>query len=308
MFRIIAAVCCFLAAATGCSEAPARTGASSSGDSAVAATDDSGREVRLPRPARRVVSLLPAGTETLIALGAGARIVGRTRYDDLPEVAHLPSVGGGLDPSLEALVALQPDLVLAVETAGGSRIRGLLEELGIPVFTIAPQDTSDIFRNLQRLGHLVGRDGAADSIARQVRAELEAVRTSVRGQQQPTVFYVVGIDPPMTAGPQTFITQLIGVAGGRAAFPDVQALWPQISLEEILHRQPDIVLLPVGKDSAASLARLRGEPGWRELRAVREGRITTVPADLMNRPGPRIGEAARLLRDALHLTLPAAGR
>jgi iron complex transport system substrate-binding protein len=154
----------------------------------------------------------------------------------------------------------------------------------------------------------VGRDGAADSIARQVRAELEAVRTSVRGQQQPTVFYVVGIDPPMTAGPQTFITQLIGVAGGRTAFPDVQALWPQISLEEILHRQPDIVLLPVGKDSAASLARLRGEPGWRELRAVREGRITTVPADLMNRPGPRIGEAARLLRDALHLTLPAAGR
>ncbi|MDQ3309293.1 MAG: cobalamin-binding protein [Gemmatimonadota bacterium] len=305
MFRIIAAVCCFLAA-TGCSESPARTEVSGAGDSAVAATDDSGREVRLPRPARRVVSLLPAGTETLIALGAGARIVGRTRYDDLPEVAHLPSVGGGLDPSLEALVALRPDLVLAFETAGGSRIRGRLEELGIPVFTIAPQDTSDIFRNLQRLGHLVGRDGAADSIARQVRAELEAVRTSVRGQQQPTVFYVVGIDPPMTAGPQTFITQLIGVAGGRTAFPDVQALWPQISLEEILHRQPDIVLLPVGKDSAASLARLRGEPGWRELRAVREGRIAAVPADLMNRPGPRIGEATRLLRDALHPTRDAA--
>ncbi|CAA9367595.1 MAG: Vitamin B12 ABC transporter, B12-binding component BtuF [uncultured Gemmatimonadetes bacterium] len=268
------------------------------------ATDDAGKQVRLPRAARRVVSLLPAGTETLVALGAGDRIVGRTRYDDLPEVAHLPSVGGGLDPSLEALVALQPDLVLAFETAGGSRIRARLEELGIPVFAIAPQDTTDIFRNLERLGQLVGRDAAADSIARHVRAELDAVRSSVRGRQTPTVFYVVGIDPPMTAGPQTFISQLIGVAGGRTSVPDVQALWPQISLEEIVHRQPDIVLLPVGKDSAASLARLRSEPGWRELRAVQQGRIATVPADLMNRPGPRIGEAARRLRQALH---PASG-
>lgn len=294
MFRIFAV---FLLFATACSDAPARSGGAPQPGNPVAALDDAGREVRLPRPARRVVSLLPAGTETLVALGAADRLVGRTRYDDLSDVQHLPSVGGGLDPSLEALVALRPDLVIAFETAGGSRIRARLEELGIPVFAIAPQDTADIFRNLQRLGHLVGRDAAADSLARRVRAQLASARSAVR--DSPTVFYVVGTDPPMTAGPDTFVGQLVGVAGGRHPFPEIQAHWPQISMEAVVRSDPDVILLPVGPDSAAALERLRTTPGWRELRAVRQGRVRTVPADLLNRPGPRIGEAAGVIRDAL---------
>src|SRR5690606_20328901 len=112
----------------------------------------------LAEPARRVISLLPAGTEMLFALGAGETVVGRTRYDVDPHLAHLTSVGGGLDPSLESRVALEPDLVIAFESAGGSGIRPKIERLGIPVFAIRTQDTTDIYRNIERLGTLVGRD------------------------------------------------------------------------------------------------------------------------------------------------------
>lgn len=286
----------------GCGEEPRAASSGSPGapaDSAVSAVDDAGRTVRLPRPARRVVSLLPAGTETLIALGAEDRLVGRTRYDDLPEVQALPSVGGGLDPSLEALVSLRPDLVVAFETEGGSPLRARLEEMGIAVFAIAPQDTADVFANVRRLGHLVGRDAAADSLARRMRAELDSVRASVRGRERPTVFYVVGTDPLMTAGPETFIAQLIGVAGGRTVFPDVRANWPQVSLEEVVRRDPDRLLLPLGRDPGEAPRLLNG-PGWRELGAVRCGRVSLVDADLLHRPGPRIGQAARMLHAAIH--------
>ncbi|CAN5876639.1 ABC transporter substrate-binding protein [soil metagenome] len=274
-------------------------------DSAVSAVDDAGRTVQLPRPALRIVSLVPAATETLVALGAGERVVARTDYDEAPEVAHIPSVGGGLDPSLEALVALQPELVITWREAANPRLRPRLEELGIPVFAVSTEDTSAIFSNIERFGHLTGLDGAADSLARSIRAELEAVRASVAGLPTRSVLYVVGMEPPMIAGPGTFIVQLIGVAGGRTVFPDLRSHWPQLSLEELLRRDPEIVLLSVGEWSHDAPRRMRTAPGWQEMPAVREGRVIEVPAALVNRPGPRIGESARLLRDALHPTLHA---
>jgi iron complex transport system substrate-binding protein len=294
---------CTLPAA--CDAAPARrgpaAGGATGGADSVAATDDAGRVVRLARPARRVVSLLPAGTETLFALGAGDRVVGRTRYDVDPRVARLPSVGGGLDPSLEALLALKPDMVVAFETASSSRVRPRLEALGIPVYAIQTQDTADVYRNIRVLGHLVGRDAAAESLQRSIRAQLDSVRASVPPGPRPRVLYVASVDPPMMAGARTYIAELLDVAGAapvEMAGTD-GAYWPQISLESLVRRQPDVVMLPVGEDPTASVARLRAEPGWRDLRAVREGRVAVVDANLMNRPGPRIGETARRMREAL---------
>lgn len=284
----------------GCGEPEARAARPAASDSAVAVTDDAGRPVRLPRPARRIVSLIPSANETLLALGAGDRIVGRTRYDQEPALQGLPSVGGGLDPSLETLIALRPELVVAWE---GERSRGLrprLAEMGIPVFGLAADDTADVFRSIQQLGTLSGREHAADSLAASIRSELAALRASVRGRPAPSVFYVVWDDPPMTAGPNTFIGQLIEVAGGRNVFPDAPADWPNVSLEEVVRRQPDFVVFAKGEGDTRSLEALRSAPGWRELRAVREGRVIWIPARLMERPGPQIGRAARALRDALH--------
>ena len=267
---------------------------------AVAVVDDAGRTVLLPHPARRIVSLIPSANETLLALGAGDRVVGRTNHDRGPAMATLPSVGGGLDPSLEALVALRPDLVIVWDGKRSEELRPQLERIGIPVFALAADDTADVFRSIGQIGVLTGRNRAADSLAAEIRGKLRSVRNSVAGRPTPSVFYVVWDDPPMTAGPNTFIGQLVELAGGRTIFPDVPVNWPSVSLEEIVRRQPDVILLPQGENPTRSLETLRATPGWRELKAVREGRVARVPADLVNRPGPHIGEAARVLRDAFH--------
>lgn len=270
-------------------------------DGAISRVDDAGRTVRLPRPARRIVSLIPSATETLVALGATDLLVGRTDFDHGPEVDGLPSVGGGMDPSMEALLALRPDLVLGWETRGDASITRRLTELGIPAFMVSIEDTSDVFRSVDNLGRLTGRDAAADSLAAALRLQLAELSASVAGRPRPTVFFLVWNDPPMTAGPETFISQLVEVAGGRNVFADAGSDWPNVSLEAIVRRDPDFLVLPQGeKGGAHDVARLRGEPGWREMRAMREGRTILVPSDLMNRPGPHMGEAARRLRDALH--------
>ncbi|MBA4156197.1 MAG: cobalamin-binding protein [Gemmatimonadetes bacterium] len=290
-----------LLALAGCGSPEGRTARDgAAADSAVTVTDDAGRTVTLPRPARRVVALIPSATETLFALGAGDRVVGRTDYDEAPEAQHLPSVGGGLTPSLETLLSLRPELVVAWEENKSPALRQRLEEQGIAVFALRTRDTTDVFLTIERLGHLVGHDQAADSLSRSIRAGLAEVRASVQNRPHPSVFYIVWNDPPMTTGPNTFLAQVIGVAGGRTLFPDVQADWPTVSLEEIVRRQPDVVVRPVGEQRAHSAALLRDAPGWRDLRAVREGRVVEVSADLMNRPGPHLAEAARAMRDALH--------
>jgi iron complex transport system substrate-binding protein len=143
-------------------------------------------------------------------------------------------------------------------------------------------------------------------VAARVRGELDAVGHAVAGRPVPRAMYVVYNDPPMTAGPETFITQLIELAGARPIFSDLLQLWPTVSMEEIVRRDPDVLIVPVGELESNTIDRFRRLAGWRELRAVRTGRIVTVPADLLSRPGPSIGEAARVLLAALHpeLSLP----
>jgi iron complex transport system substrate-binding protein len=263
-------------------------------------TDDVGHVVRLSKPASRVISLIPSATETLIAIGATSQIVGRTRYDVAPEVAAVPSVGGGIDPSIEAIVNLHPDLVIAWESDKREVIRAKLVALGIQVFVLRTQDTTDIFRGIATIGHLTGRDTGAARVSTSVRSALIDVHRLAAGHPTPTVFYVVYNDPPMTAGPQTFIGQLLSLAGGRSIFADERVLWPTVAMEEIVRRDPDIIILPIGEFKTNSLDRLRHLAGWRDLRAVREGHVASVPADLMSRPSPSIAQAAQVLLAVLH--------
>jgi len=273
---------------------------SASADSAVSVVDDAGRTVRLDRPARRIVALVPAVTETVISIGAGGSLVGRTDYDRGEMVERLPSVGGGLDPSIEKLVSLHPDLVLGWETSGRTELRDRLTALGIPVFAMKIEDTTDVFRSVRNLGALTGRGRAADSVSASIRRELDAVRASVASSPRPSVFFLVWNDPPMTAGARTFVSQVIEIAGGRNVFGDQAALWPSVSMEEIVRRQPDFVLVPVGERGMVRLEAMRTAVGWRELRALREGRGVPVPSQVVNQPGPHLAEAARAIRDAIH--------
>jgi len=263
-------------------------------------TDDNGVVTHLAAPARRIISLIPSATESLIAIGAAGEMVGRTRYDTASAIASLPSVGGGIDPSIEAIVGLKPDLVLAWATDKRAGLREKLTAAGVSTFVMSTEDTTDIFRNIQSLGRLTGHDSAATAVATSVRATLDSVRLSVAGKPTPSVIYVVFPDPPMTAGPKTFIGQLIGLVGGRSIFPTTDKNWPNVAMEEIVKRDPDIVIVPVGEFKNNALDRFRKLTGWKDLRAVKEGRVVSVSADLLNRPSPAIAQSVLVLRAAVH--------
>jgi iron complex transport system substrate-binding protein len=260
--------------------------------------------VRLPAAARRVVSLVPSATETITALGAASRLVGRTRYDTAAAVRHAPSVGGGLDPSVEGVLALRPDLVVTWASRDDRGFAARLRAAGVATYGVEMRDTAAVFRASDHLGRLLGHDAAARALNARLRGELAAVAAEAGSMApRPTVLFVVWPDPPTTAGPATFISQVVSVAGGRPAFPDVTQDWPRVSMEEVVRRQPDVVLLPVGESGTSAAERLAASPGWQGLRAVREGRIARVEADLANRPGPNIARAALAIRDSLRAVL-----
>ena len=249
---------------------------------------------------QRIVSLIPSATETIMALGAGDRLVARTDYDTDPALAHLPSVGGGLTPSLEYLATLRPDLVVAWPDNMSRSISTRLADLGVELYMPQAQSLADIYRTTNDLGRLLGLEMRADSLNRSIRQGLEELRAAVAGRQRPSAFYVVWHEPPTTAGSGTYIDELLEIVGARNLFADAPALWPQLSLEEIVRRQPDVLIFPRGEGQMPELEQLRTTVGWRELRAVQDGEVIEVDAFLFNRPGPRVVEAARQLAIILH--------
>ena len=282
-----------LAACTGRTDRPA-TGA------AITLTDDAGHTVPLAAPAQRVISLVPSVTETIIALDAGDRIVGRTEYDRDSSLAAVPLIGRGLSPSIEAMIALHPDLVVVWASDKRGDLRGQLEKAKIPVLALEVQDTTDAFRVVGLMGWALGREAAGGMLLDSLRASLKATASIARQRSRRRVFYVVYNDPPMTAGPGTFIDQLLDIAGADNVFSDAASRWPTVSLEEVVKRDPDIVVLPVGEMSAQVGERLRNTAGWRDLRAVKNGCLALVDADLVNRPGTNVAIAARRLEVLLH--------
>ena len=268
-------------------------------NASIALVDDAGDTVRLARPAKRVISLVPSATETIIALGAADRIVGRTRFDVAKEITSLPSVGGTVDASIESIVALHPDLVIGWGKDLQQAVRARLASVNVPVFAMRAVDTSDAFRGMANLGRLLARDSAASSLSASIRATIDSVRAAVANAPFRDVMFVIYPEPAMTAGPQTFIDELIGVAGGRSVFHDLPDQWPTVSMEEVLRRHPDLLIVSE-TDTASALEQFRGRTGWRDLPAVRAGRIAVVSADLTQRPGARMGEAARALQLVIH--------
>jgi iron complex transport system substrate-binding protein len=268
------------------------------GPTEIRVVDDAGDTLALAGPARRIVSLVPSVTGTVVSLGAADRLVARTRYDLDPALAELPSLGGGLDPSIEGIVALRPDLVVAWNARDDRVLVPRLRAAGIPVYVAEIQDTAAVFATIARVGVLVGAPARADSVVGALRDTFAAVAADVPPGPRPTALYLIAEDPPRTAGPQTFIGQALEIAGARPAFPELAEDWPTVALEAVMARSPDVIVLPVGANLPSREA-LAGRPGWRDLAAVREGRVVEIDADLLARPGPDLGRAARVLRDGL---------
>jgi iron complex transport system substrate-binding protein len=263
--------------------------------------DDGGNTVRLAAPARYVLSLIPARTDAVLALGAADRLVARTQYDHDPRIAHLPSIGNALSPSVEWIVARRPDLVIAWPDAQSRSVVTRLVQLGIPVYASRVQTIGDTRRAVGHLGILLGLTARADSVLDSIDREHARVRAAVAGLERPDVLYLIGLDPVLAAGPGTFIDELIEIAGGTNIFRDQPALWPQVSLEEIVRRDPDVIMIATGDPEGGGFARrITPRPGWRETSAVRTGRVHELDAGLFNRPGPSVGPAARTLAGLLH--------
>jgi iron complex transport system substrate-binding protein len=288
-----------LAAATSCRESPAPRGESAR----IAVVDDAGRMVRLAAPAIRIISLIPAQTEVVAALGGVERLLARTRWDTDARLAQLPSVGDALTPSVEWIVAQRPDLVIAWTDGDARTTVQRLSDAGVTVYSSRVESLADIDAMILRLGTLLGRAQAADSLVASIDAQLDSVRAAVAGRPRPRVLYLIDEDPAMAAGARTFVGQLVEVAGGHNVFDDLPQFYPQFSLEEILRRDPDLIIRPTAQPGTGRLAALRARPGWRDLHAVRDGRVHEIDVDLYNRPGIMVGRAARGLAQIIH---PAA--
>lgn len=247
--------------------------------------DAAGVEHAFTQPARRIVSLVPSATRTLRAIGADDVLVGRTDFDSYDWVTDRPSVGGGLEPNLEAIVALRPDLVIRFAGEQDPRTAGRLDELGIPHLAVRPDDVEDIYEMTTIIGQATGHASAADSLVESIRAGLAELARTVADWPRYRVAYVLGGSPPWVAGPGTYIDEVISLVGGENAFGDIDALYSGVSPEEFRTRDIDVVLISAVGDFDESLA-----PGAR----------VEVIGGALDVPGPGIVDAAREVARKLH--------
>jgi iron complex transport system substrate-binding protein len=247
---------------------------------------------------------VPSLTEIVLALGAVDQLVARTDYDTDPSVIVLPSVGGGLDPNLEALVGLGVDLVLMPGVRDTPALVDRLASLGIEGMVLETETVDDLYGAIAEIGARLARPTRADSLSAAIRTGLDEVRARVAGRPPVAVMYVVWGDPPMTAGPRTFVDEVIRIAGGRNVFDDAAIQWPTVGFEAIVDRAPEVIIWPQGEVSEVDREQIAQRPGWRDVSAVQAGRIVFVDADLFNRPGPGVVEAARELARRLHPDAP----
>ncbi|MCL7957031.1 MAG: helical backbone metal receptor [marine benthic group bacterium] len=262
-------------------------------------TDDLGRDISLPDAPTRIVSLVPAITEVLYALGAGGSVAGRSTWDDQPpEVRSVPSVGDALRPDAESVIARNPDLVILYAGSDNARSVDQFERLDIAVLAIRIDDLDDLQRNVLRLGDLLGRKSTAESLWASIEFDLAEVARATRDLPRTRVYYDVAWPPAITVGAGSYLDTLVSIAGGENVFGDLAAPSPQVSLEAIVVRSPQLILVPIMPDGMP--ADLSTRPGWAVIPSVRDGRIRSVDAGLLHRLGPRIGKAARALAEVLH--------
>ncbi|WP_437589151.1 ABC transporter substrate-binding protein [Sorangium sp. So ce1000] len=252
----------------------------------------------------RVVSLSPSTTEAVCAIGAGTALVGRSRQcDHPPEVLRLPSVGGYADPSIEAIIALSPTLVVGARGPAGPALDEALRAHGIATCFPETESLAQIEEMLTELGRRLDAAPGAEQAIGRLRARRLAVEQAVKGAPRVRTALLFDTSPVFVAGPGSFPDELIRLAGGENVIARGGA-YPSISVEQLLALDPDVLLDGTSDDAGAQgasrLAALRDAPGWRSLRAVREGRLRPLNTDVAMRPGPRIGDGLAAIARALH--------
>jgi iron complex transport system substrate-binding protein len=307
-FAVFFALLIAVATACGATVAPAPPTTPQPSATAVAAfpltvTDFQNRSVTVPRRPERIVSIGPSITEFLFALGAGPRVVGADDFSDEPAAAKQIEKVGGIKVNFEKVVSLKPDLVLSVKFSDGTI--ETLAGAGLLVLVVDPQTIGDVARTAILLGRAVASDGEA--MARDIQKRVEDVRSKTSsGATKPRVYHEIDASDPtkiFTVGPGSYIQDLIEIAGGQNIAARATNAYPQLSAEEILRGDPEIIVLAAA-DYSPKPEQVAARAGWSAITAVKNKRIVTIAPDLINRPGPRVGEAAeayaRLVRPDLY--------
>ncbi|HEX3534160.1 MAG TPA: helical backbone metal receptor [Gemmatimonadaceae bacterium] len=258
--------------------------------------DDFGDPIRIGASPTRIVSLNPATTEILFTLGAGTRLIGRTKYDSWPDSAKLiPPLGDGIQPNVEAVLAVHPDLVILYASQDNRPAAGRFRAAGVNTLSLKVDHISDFRRSVLLLGAVLHDSARAKTVIDSVYRTLDRVRSATAHLTRPTVFWHIWDAPIITIGSGSFMNELVDIAGGKNVYADIAGPSAQVSLEDISRRDPEFILAgPIGKAQIAS------DPRWKIVRAARENRVFAVDTMVVARPSVRLGEAAVSLASLLH--------
>jgi iron complex transport system substrate-binding protein len=258
-------------------------------------TDEAGRRVRVPVRLTRVVTLAPNLTEIVYAVGAGDLLVGNTTFCDYPaEARQVTKVGDTLQPNIERIIALRPEVIFVSTASQLETFTKQLDERGISVFVTDPHDLEGVFASIRTLGEILGRADAAATVVNKLRARAAAVHERVLLRPTVTVFYQVSPQPLWTAGKKSWITDLIRRAGGKSVTAEVEGEWVRYSDESALASRPEALIMATGGEKMEVAPALQKSP------AVKAGRVYGINGDFLSRPGPRLVDGLEQMARALH--------
>ena len=279
-------ILCITVLATACQAAPTDRYRDTANN--ILLVDATGLEVTLQEPARRIISLVPSATQILKALGVGHVLVGRTDFDNEDWVISVPSLGGGLEPNFEKIIALNPDLVVLFAGDQDPHTRSRLDDFGLTQVAIRPDRLTDLYASIILLGQATGTEPVADSIISTIKKDLTDLQRWTATRPKLRTVYLLGGSPPWVAGPDTYIDEILRIAGGRNVFSDLEFLYGPVSPEQIRFREIDVVLVSDRSQFDAMLT-----PG---------ARIEEI-GNTLEFPGPNVAQAARHVAELLHRDL-----
>jgi iron complex transport system substrate-binding protein len=272
--------------------------------------DDANRVVVVKSEPQRIVSMAPSTTEILFALGLGSRVVGVTDYCNYPPIVNelkrngsLAVIGGYWTPDVEKIVALRPDLVIGYASVPSHiEVVRTLESMNVTALLLFPRYLNDVFDNIVLIGKACGKLREAQELVDQLKARVESVVEKVHSLPKVKVYFELWFNPLMSAGPGTFIDELIGLAGGENVFHDVQSSWPVVDSEQVILKNPEVIVLPdtYMSDYNVSIEQVKSRPGWQVISAVKDSRIYFIDDDMIFRPGPRLVDALETLARYIH--------